>query len=124
MTKVATSSAGFTFAAEDHAKVAEATQHFRAAEEALARATEVCAKFRARVGKPDPSGFLDCDLAGFKHLSEILARIAVPKGGLPALEDVQAAVTAVHENVEFWQKSVQALRGLPGHYPVNPTPKP
>jgi hypothetical protein len=114
--KVTTSDAGLTVAADDRAKVSEAASHFRAAAEALSRAIDVCTRSRSKAAKQDPAALLlDCDLAGFNRLSAIVGRIAASKGGtLPSHEDVQAAMTAINEELAFWKVSAEALR-VPGH---------
>ena len=124
MNRVTTSDAGVAVAAEDRAKVSEAASHFRAAAEALSRAADVCSRSRSRAGKQEPAMALDCDLAGFGRLSEILGRI-VGSGGatLPSPENLQAAMSAINDELAFWKVSAQALRGMPGHPPPNPKPR-
>jgi hypothetical protein len=120
MSKVTTSEAGVAVAADDKAKVAEAHTHFRAAAEALARATDVCTRARAKAGKQEPAIALDCDLAGFGRLSEILDRIGSQGATLPAPADVQAAMSAINDELGFWKASAQSLRGLAGQQPGKP----
>jgi hypothetical protein len=123
MSRVTTAEAGVAVAADDKAKVAEAHTHFRAAAEALARAIDVCSRARAKAGKQDPAMALDCDLAGFGKLSEILDRIGSRGATLPAPEDLQAAMSAINDELGFWKTSAQSLRGVPGHGPAKPKPR-
>jgi hypothetical protein len=121
MSKVTSTADGsLTVATDDRAKVAEAASHFRAAAEALSRATDVCSRARAKGGKQDPAMALDCDPAGFGKLSEILDRIGSRGATLPAPEDVQAAMNAINDELAFWKTSAQSLRGLPRHGPAKP----
>lgn len=125
MTKVTPSGAGASVGAEERAKLSEAVTHFRAAAEALSRAVEVCSKFRAKVPKPEGHTVLDCDSGGLERLREIVARIAAAKdGALPVLEDVEAAMSAINDDLASWRSSTEAARGLPGHYPAKATPHP
>ncbi|HVT60721.1 MAG TPA: hypothetical protein VHR45_20280 [Thermoanaerobaculia bacterium] len=118
MTKVTAAASGLTVADQERPKISEAATHFRAATEALSRATEVCASFRSKLGNEERAALMDCDSEGFKRLSDIVARIAVTKGPtLPAFEDVQAAMGAINDATAFWRKSAETLRGSPGHYP-------
>jgi len=124
MNRVTASNAGVAVAADDRTMVAEAASHFRAAAEALSRAADVCSRSRSKAGKEAPAMLLDCDLAGFGRLSEILGRI-VGSGGatLLAPEKLQAAMNAINDELAFWKLSAQALRGMPGHPPANPKPR-
>ena len=115
-----TTDGGVTVASDDRATLEEAAAHFRKAAEALSRATDVCSRARAKGGKQDPAMALDCDPAGFGKLSKILDRIGSRGAALPAPEDVQAAMSAINDELAFWKTSAQSLRGLAGHGPGKP----
>ncbi|HEY6324076.1 MAG TPA: hypothetical protein VJA16_21245 [Thermoanaerobaculia bacterium] len=118
-----TTDGGVMVMTDDQAKVQAAASHFRAAAEALSRATDVCSRARAKGGKQDPAMALDCDPAGFGKLSEIFDRIASRGATLPAPEDVQAAMNAISDELRFWKTSAQSLRGLAGHGPGKVKPR-
>lgn len=103
-------------AVQERAKLAEATTHFSAASEALARAIEVCS---AR----GPQG--DCAGHNLESLKTIVDRLGAAKGGaLPALEDVQAVMVAAADLTAAWSARAEALRGAKGHYPAKPDATP